>query len=106
VYKPDEIRNKQALRGRRHAVIKGEPKRNGDVGMSPVERKLRGTRSGHYEGGHRVPTVAWWPGKVPAGKKSDAFLLGFDPYPTFTETAGIADDNRALQGNRRAGIVN
>jgi len=66
---------------------------NGDVGMSPVERKLRGTKFGHYEGGHRVPAVAWWPGKIPAGQQSDAFLLGFDLYPTFTELAGISADN-------------
>ncbi len=66
---------------------------NGDVGMSPVDRKLRGTKFGHYEGGHRVPAVAWWPGNIPAGTKSDAFLLGFDLYPTFTELAGIANDN-------------
>ncbi|MFU8848929.1 MAG: sulfatase-like hydrolase/transferase [Opitutales bacterium] len=66
---------------------------NGDVGMSPVERRLRGTKFGHYEGGHRVPAVAWWPGKIPAGTESDAFLLGFDILPTFTEIAGIADDN-------------
>jgi arylsulfatase A-like enzyme len=66
---------------------------NGDVGMSPVERRLRGTKFGHYEGGHRVPAVAWWPGKIPAGTESDAFLLGFDLYPTFTELAGIGDDN-------------
>jgi len=66
---------------------------NGDVGMSPVERKLRGTKFGHYEGGHRVPAVAWWPGKIPAGKESDAFLLGFDLFPTFTEIAGFYEDN-------------
>lgn len=66
---------------------------NGDVGMSPVERKLRGTKFGHYEGGHRVPAVAWWPGKIPSGAKSDAFLLGFDLYPTLTELAGISKGN-------------
>lgn len=66
---------------------------NGDVGMSPVERRLRGTKFGHYEGGHRVPAVAWWPGKVAAGTESDALLLGFDLLPTFTEIAGISKDN-------------
>jgi arylsulfatase A-like enzyme len=66
---------------------------NGDVGMSPVARRLRGTKFGHYEGGHRVPAVAWWPGRIKAKTKSDALVLGFDLYPTFTEIAGIAGDN-------------
>ncbi len=66
---------------------------NGDVGMSPVERKLRGTKFGHYEGGHRVPAVAWWPGKIPAGKTSDALLAGFDLFPTLTQIAGISEHN-------------
>lgn len=66
---------------------------NGDVGMSPVERRLRGTKFGHYEGGHRVPAVAWWPGRIEANTRSDALVMGFDLYPTFTEIAGIAGDN-------------
>lgn len=66
---------------------------NGDVGMSPLVRKLRGTKFGHYQGGLRVPAVAWWPGTIPAGSQSHAFLLGFDLYPTFTEAAGIAEAN-------------
>ncbi|PXA03382.1 sulfatase [Coraliomargarita sinensis] len=66
---------------------------NGDVGMSPVDRRLRGTKFGQYEGGHRVPAVAWWPGMIPAGTESDALLLGFDLYPTFTEIAGVSEDN-------------
>jgi arylsulfatase A len=66
---------------------------NGDVGMSPVKGSLRGTKFGHYEGGHRVPAVAWWPGKIEAGTKSEAFLLGFDLFPTFTDIAGISGGN-------------
>jgi arylsulfatase A-like enzyme len=66
---------------------------NGDVRMSPVEGALRGGKFSHYEGGHRVPAVAWWPGRIKAGAKSDALLLGFDLFPTLTEIAGVADDN-------------
>jgi len=65
---------------------------NGDVGMSPVERRLRGTKFGHYEGGHRIPAVAWWPGKIKAGTTSDALLLGFDLFPTFIEIAGLSEN--------------
>lgn len=77
---------------------------NGDVGMSPVEQRLRGTKFGHYEGGHRVPAVAWWPGKIAPGRKSDALVLGFDLYPTFTEIAGLSADNPAnLDGTSAVG---
>ena len=66
---------------------------NGDVEMSPVEGPLRGRKFSQYEGGHRVPAVAWWPGKIKAGSESDALLAGFDLFPTFTDIAGISGDN-------------
>ena len=66
---------------------------NGDVGMSPVEGPWRGHKFSQYEGGHRVPAVAWWPGRIKAGTKSDALLAGFDLFPTFTGLAGISKDN-------------
>ena len=65
---------------------------NGDVRMSPVERKMRGGKFSQYEGGHRVPAVAWWPGKIPSGGTSDAVLAGFDLFPTFTDIAGLVQD--------------
>lgn len=65
---------------------------NGDVGMSPVKRRFRGTKFSHYEGGHRVPAVAWWPGRIEAGAESDALLAGFDLFPTLTAIAGISKD--------------
>jgi arylsulfatase A len=40
------------------------------------------------EGGVRVPTIAWWPGKVPAGTDADAILGMFDVLPTFAALAG------------------
>jgi len=66
---------------------------NGDVRMSPSERPYRGGKFSHYEGGHRVPAVAWWPGRIKAGTKSDALLAGFDLFPTLTDLAGISKDN-------------
>lgn len=35
---------------------------------------LRGTKADIWEGGHRVPFVARWPGKVPAGETSDTLI--------------------------------
>jgi arylsulfatase A-like enzyme len=67
---------------------------NGAVGMSPKEfRRFRGGKFSHYEGGHRVPAIAWWPGKVKAGIRSDELIIGFDLFPTFTEIAGLSQHN-------------
>ena len=50
---------------------------------------LRGRKRDLYEGGIRVPLIAWWPGRVPAGTTS-AHVSGFQDYlPTFTELAGV-----------------
>lgn len=65
---------------------------NGAVPMSPKEfRAWRGGKFSQYEGGHRVPAIAWWPGKIKPGTTSDALLLGFDLFPTFTDIAGLSD---------------
>lgn len=41
-----------------------------------------------WEGGVRVPTIAWWPGRVPAGRVDDTPSQFHDWLPTFTELAG------------------
>jgi arylsulfatase A-like enzyme len=49
---------------------------------------LKGIKRDLTEGGIRVPFIARWPGKVPAGKTS-GFIGGFqDIMPTFAELAG------------------
>lgn len=58
---------------------------------------LRGWKRDLYDGGVRVPFIAWWPGVVPAGTESD-LISGFqDLFPTVLELAGI-DSNRKLDG--------
>lgn len=49
---------------------------------------LRGGKGGTYEGGMREPTIAWWPGHVPAGTSSDAVAGNIDLLPTFVALAG------------------
>lgn len=49
---------------------------------------LRGGKHTVYEGGLRVPCIAWWPGKVPAGRVSKDFLSTLDVLPTFARLAG------------------
>ena len=49
---------------------------------------LRGGKRDLYEGGIRVPMIAWWPGKMEPGSISD-HISGFqDMMPTFAELAG------------------
>jgi len=49
---------------------------------------LRGFKRDVYEGGIRVPFIASWPGKIPAGETN--FVAGFQDFmPTFAEVAGI-----------------
>ncbi|KAJ8246408.1 hypothetical protein GJAV_G00267410 [Gymnothorax javanicus] len=41
-----------------------------------------------WEGGHRVPTVAYWPGKVPENSTSSVLLSGLDIFPTVLSLGG------------------
>ena len=53
-----------------------------------VNTPLRGFKGSTWEGGMRVPTIAWWPGKVPADTASDAIAGMFDILPTFAALSG------------------
>ena len=57
---------------------------SGNGGNSP----LRGAKSTLWEGGLRVPFVARWPGKIPAGRVSDEFLTTLELMPTLAAAAG------------------
>lgn len=50
--------------------------------------RLRGTKATMYEGGLRVPTIVRWPGRVPAGRVSDAPWGFVDVFPTLAALAG------------------
>lgn len=62
---------------------------NGDVQMSPNERPYRGGKFSNYEGGHRIPAVARWPGHIRAGWKSNELAVGMDLLPTIMDIAGV-----------------
>jgi arylsulfatase len=49
---------------------------------------LRGYKMLTWEGGLRVPCIAWWPGKIPPGSSSDAIASSIDFFPTFAALAG------------------
>lgn len=49
---------------------------------------LRGYKRGLSEGGIRVPLIAWRPGKIPAGRATDAVAYHGDILATLAEIAG------------------
>ncbi len=53
-----------------------------------VNKPLRGNKSTTWEGGMRVPTIAWWPGKIPANSQSDAIAGMIDIMPTLAHLSG------------------
>ena len=60
---------------------------------------LRSGKGYSYEGGIRVPFLVRWPGKVPAGKVSDAPVSSIDLFPTILDAAGVdLPKNRAIDG--------
>lgn len=44
---------------------------------------------GGYDGGYRVPFVAWAPGRLPAGKRVSSIISGMDILPTLVAMAGL-----------------
>jgi arylsulfatase A len=50
---------------------------------------LRGQKRDLYEGGIRVPTIAWWPGIIAPGTRSGHISAFWDMMPTYAELAGI-----------------
>ncbi|MDR1009919.1 MAG: sulfatase-like hydrolase/transferase [Opitutaceae bacterium] len=59
---------------------------------------LRGFKGDMYEGGHREPAIAWWPGHIKPGVSHD-LAISIDLMPTFLDLAGIAAPaDRPLDG--------
>jgi len=67
---------------------------------------LRGGKGGTFEGGMREPTIAWWPGRVPAGAVCDAVTANIDVLPTFVKLAGgKVPDDRKIDGADMSAIL-
>lgn len=60
---------------------------------------LRNGKGSCYEAGYRVPCIVRWPGKVPAGRVSDAIFATIDFMPTFAPLCGYDIPNdRIIDG--------
>lgn len=61
--------------------------------------RFRGNKGSVYEGGHKVPFVAWWPGRIAPGTESDVPSITLDIMPTLLSLAGITPSkDRPLDG--------
>ncbi len=67
---------------------------------------LRGGKGTAWEGGHRVPLIARWPGHIPAGVTSDGMAMNIDLLPTLQAITGAAlPAGRKLDGKNIAGLL-
>ncbi|MEM1068830.1 MAG: sulfatase-like hydrolase/transferase, partial [Planctomycetota bacterium] len=67
---------------------------------------LRGKKSHVWEGGHRVPGIFRWPGKIEAGSECSVPISGVDFLPTVLDLAGIElPENLTIDGASVAPLV-
>ncbi len=60
---------------------------------------LRGMKATNWEGAYRVPMIARWPGKIPAGQVSDQLAVMMDLFATVLEATDTKmPDGRLLDG--------
>ncbi|XP_063222462.1 arylsulfatase G-like isoform X2 [Bacillus rossius redtenbacheri] len=74
------------------------------------QRTLGGGGSGSkatvWEGGHRVPSIVYWPGVVQAGVRSDALLSALDILPTLLRiTNASLPLHRRLDGRDMSSVI-
>jgi arylsulfatase A-like enzyme len=50
--------------------------------------ELLGFKFGAWEGGHRIPFIARWPGKIESNSTSDQLICNVDMLPTFAALTG------------------
>ena len=51
---------------------------------------MRGGKGTVWEGGHRVPFIAYWPGKIEAGSHSAELAISIDVMPTILAAANVS----------------
>jgi arylsulfatase A-like enzyme len=67
---------------------------------------LRGRKGQSYEGGFRVPMIAYWPGQIPAGNICSEPAMNIDFFPTFLALAGLTlPADRIIDGKNISGLM-
>jgi arylsulfatase A len=59
---------------------------------------LREGKGTAWDGGQREPTIAYWPGKIPAGTTSDLVMGTIDVLPTLAQLAGVPLPEKKIDG--------
>ena len=60
---------------------------------------LREGKGSTWEGGMRVPCIAWWPGRIKAGTTQSELACTMDLFPTFLKLASAkVPDDRPIDG--------
>ena len=60
--------------------------------------RLRGRKGMTWEGGVRVPFLARWPGRIGAGKVSEALISAMDVVPTVAKLSGATLPDKPVDG--------
>ncbi len=55
---------------------------------------LNGFKGSLWEGGHRVPAIAWYPEKIKPGISTESTILSMDILPTLLTIAGISNQEK------------
>ena len=63
--------------------------------------KLKGLKRQCYEGGIRIPFIAWWPGHIASGETNDSQFAFYDLMPTFCEVAGIKNYDKKYRNKKQ-----
>ena len=63
--------------------------------------KLRGLKRQCHEGGIRIPFIARWPGRVPAGEVNDHICSFYYLMPTFCDVAGIKNYEKKYRNKEK-----
>ncbi len=56
---------------------------NGGFAEVANNGELKGAKGSLWEGGHRVPAIAYWPGYIEPGSTTDETVMSMDLFPTF-----------------------
>ncbi len=67
-------------------------------GTQPFTAPLAGSKGQLFEGGIRVPLVAWWPGTIRPGSTTAEPVASIDFYPTCLELAAAPAPRQPLDG--------
>jgi arylsulfatase len=59
---------------------------------------LREGKGTSFEGGHRVPCIARWPGRIPAGTVCDEMAMTIDLFPTVARLTGAPLPKHQIDG--------